>query len=95
MKKGLIIAKETLKELMEEFSENTKGCEVEQLNIIYVRGDYVLSAVVKSKKNKEAEEDWKREIVANFDKQAKEFKEELRKGGFLDDEEPEPKELPF
>lgn len=95
MKRGLIIAKGTLEELTKEFSENTKGCEVEQLNIIYVRGNYVLSAVVKNKKNKEAEEDWKRESVANFDKQAEEFKEELRKDGFLDDEEPEPKELPF
>lgn len=53
MKKGLIIEKATLKELMEEFEERTKNCEVEQLNTTYYRGCYLLNAVVNDKGSQE------------------------------------------
>lgn len=45
------ITKRTLEELMEEFSEETKGREVKQLNVDFVRGRYELSAVLEDKKD--------------------------------------------
>ncbi|WP_278838364.1 hypothetical protein [Ligilactobacillus saerimneri] len=50
-----LIAKGTLEEVVEEFSEETKRREVEQLDIIYVNGRYVLSAVTKNKKSQETD----------------------------------------
>lgn len=47
METGLILKDSDLDKLKEDFYRVSKNWNVKQLNLIYVRGEYVLSAVLK------------------------------------------------